>query len=99
MSDWQKGGIRVFLKANQGSKGTDFKLFMNSDAVRKWIINIQSKRENRLTHCPFTMWQTPIYPLKPTADTSFEKPAVIPQIEFISPSSEKTSMIALNTLH
>lgn len=99
MSGWQRGGIRVFLKANEVSKGTNFKLFMNSDAVRKWIMNIQSKRENRLTHCPFTIWQTPTYPLKPTADTSPVKPAVIPQIESISPSSEQASTIALNTLH
>lgn len=41
----RQGGIRFFLKANQGNKGTDFKFYMNSATVVKWIINTQFKGE------------------------------------------------------
>lgn len=40
-----KSGMRFFLKANWGNKGTNFKLSMCSAIILKWIINIQSKKE------------------------------------------------------
>lgn len=90
VSGWQTG----WAKANQGNQGGNFKLYMNSAIVPKWIINTQSKRENYAhTFFFFTVWQTPIYPLKPTVDTPTVEPAPIPQIELISIEERCTGII------